>query len=295
MRIRDIVSEARAYGGWISPDGTYHDVPKEQHATFIDDMGYTVDDELGYQEAFLDGWVRIVLDGMVAGTFGSLIKLFNDWYPLLQNNNSIDVDVSAASDDDKKHIGKFVNFRNTSIPNMISFSLELPKDRNLARRIFSNRINEVTRPKYWDAFHLLQKAGWQQLDDGGYSNVLHHPDKDYIVKLVSDDVAYWAFLRAIGGSQNPYWPRFRGKPVRLRSSDPEDTNFAVRMEKLREITNTEYVKFAGDYRYGADPDIVEAKAVIDKLKKRFRLDMKRDNIMVRPGDGHFVIIDPVKP
>lgn len=187
------------------------------------------------------------------------------------------------------------------------------------------RIDELTRPKSQnEASGILLNAGWTYTGSGSFGTVFNHPQKNYVIKLVTTrDYAYWDFASAVNKNPNPFWPRFRGAPIRISPK-----YFAVRMEMLSDIdtksrlysayaytrdflngfhtiltsehdpkSKKKYIKdLIDEHRHGIHdfenlyPDATNTLMEIAQ-GGGYALDIKWSNVMAR-GD-HIVLIDPI--
>jgi hypothetical protein len=80
------------------------------------------------------------------------------------------------------------------------------------------------------AVNALMRHGFEKLGQGQMGTVLKHANLPYVVKVFdAQDSAYLDFVRMVQSSgQNPHFPLFKGKPVKLT----RDT-WAIRMETLK--------------------------------------------------------------
>lgn len=81
-----------------------------------------------------------------------------------------------------------------------------------------------------DVDYQLRKAGFEPLGSGASATVWHVPGKPYVLKLFdSHDTPYLSFVDLAKHSNfNPYFPMFRGSPVRITPQV-----HAIRMERLK--------------------------------------------------------------
>lgn len=132
----------------------------------------------------------------------------------------------------------------------------------------------------------LYDHGFQHLGRGMYGVVVTHPRLPYVLKLFdAQDTAYLQFVNMVQNSgENPHFPRFRGKPIKLTAR-----TWAIRMEKLAPWEpnrasildrGLQEIMMVQDEDQGADwikifdnPDSAEARrAVMMVLRKWPRLD-----------------------
>ena len=182
-----------------------------------------------------------------------------------------------------------------------------------------------------EVYSILKSRGWTAVGDGLYARVFTNPDYPYALKLFSkDDRCYVNFLKVAMNSNNPHFPKFRGKLVSLGPVN------AVRMEKLEPLTRAEYTgnfpflafleyyfgkdgpsmnirnKLAGKYELETEEEIDQALGdvsmdfedknpqfveAIEKLKSistpNCMFDLHGANFMKRGST--FVITDPLAP
>ena len=92
------------------------------------------------------------------------------------------------------------------------------------------QLNELSRPNTREeAETILLKGGYERIAGGTYAVVYGKPGANTVLKLIHKrDVAYMAFVNlAVKHQDNPHFPRFSGKLIRLN-----DDYRAVRMERL---------------------------------------------------------------
>lgn len=92
------------------------------------------------------------------------------------------------------------------------------------------QLNELSRPgTREEAETILLKGGYERISGGTYAVVYGKPGANTVLKLMHKrDVAYMAFVSlAVKHQDNPHFPRFSGKLIRLN-----DDYRAVRMERL---------------------------------------------------------------
>ena len=78
--------------------------------------------------------------------------------------------------------------------------------------------------------------GWDQIGEGGYSNVFQHPNYPYVVKVFIGDSLYLQYFMLVikPNQNNPHVPKVRGKTMRVA-----DEGYAVRLEQLTPLTSPE--------------------------------------------------------
>lgn len=183
------------------------------------------------------------------------------------------------------------------------------------------KLVELTRPQTrFDAHDILINAGYSKVGDGNWSQVYRKANESYVLKLFSStDYAYLAFLALVKNHPNIHFPTVIGKLIKVT-----ENYYAVRLEPLENVNSTadQFVKVARDYIRGIDlnefidgvrmidadnphwQDIIKARDFMEnhsEIKKacdligtllpRFRLDMHRDNVMLR--NTTFVFTDPI--
>lgn len=180
------------------------------------------------------------------------------------------------------------------------------------------KINELFKPpemkdvhqkKYRSSesfFPILRKYGFLRYGEGGFSTVYGSDQLPYILKIFAvDDHCYMKYVNAVMHNDNPHFPKFRGKPVRVN-----EFLYAIRIEKLDKPRAAG--KVDNHYNYcdllkyyikdGSDAleikqifgeKMIEALDFIKELQGGCMMDMNPGNIMYR-GDVT-VIIDPFHP
>lgn len=75
----------------------------------------------------------------------------------------------------------------------------------------------------------LLKHGFSQIGSGAYATVYSHPQKPYVLKVFqARDHSYLQFVKMAQQHDNPHFPKFRGKPVKVIPG-----YYAIRMETLK--------------------------------------------------------------
>lgn len=76
--------------------------------------------------------------------------------------------------------------------------------------------------------NVLKQEGFTPVGSGLYATVYAHPQLPYVLKIFQvKDHAYLNFVKMAQQHNNPHFPKFRGKPMRIT---PE--YYAIRMETL---------------------------------------------------------------
>lgn len=173
-------------------------------------------------------------------------------------------------------------------------------------------VNEVTRPPIDDAKEILEKAGYQMIGSGFESLVFQRPGDPHVLKLIDAyATAYFDFIKLAQSSDNPHFPRFRGKLINVLPGYYQ----AIRMEPLTPLSgndkavariidnytkalqdaNGQPIDFPGiDEVEQSQPGIKEAcQMIVDSLysKQHYFNDLHIDNFMMRGNT--IVITDPV--
>ena len=154
--------------------------------------------------------------------------------------------------------------------------------------------------------------GFKKIGNGKFGKVFGHPNLNYIIKIFRKDDGYINFYKlAIQHQDNPHFPKFRGKLIKI-----DENLFAIRMEKLSKINlyndeNYYEYQFIEFYLYDGKtrdqflpkfkmtitekfPELKTALDIIKNLKnlnKNYAIDLHGENLMMR-GDCP-VIIDPL--
>ena len=166
------------------------------------------------------------------------------------------------------------------------------------------RLDELTLPLDRDtAEAVLVRAGYTKVGFGWSADVYGRADKDYVLKLFSaTDHSYMQYVElAKAHPENPHFPRFRGKMIRIS----DDYN-AVRLERLTPYTGSDglvweincYIherqrnqRQSGKIEPPSLQDACELIAGLTRNGRPLGLDIKAANIMMR-GDT-LVLTDPV--
>lgn len=174
------------------------------------------------------------------------------------------------------------------------------------------KISELYIPDDRESMSLeLMLADYKHLGAGSFGDVYYKPGATYVLKVfTATDTAYQAYIAlARAHPENPHFPKFFGKLVRLNSKF-----LAIRMEKLERYTyNSSLIAQYVRYRDEPIPDQTSYFAmtmadtmefmeeypelqqacdlIIDNLSGKFRLDINNDNLMLR--GRKIVITDPV--
>ena len=111
---------------------------------------------------------------------------------------------------------------------------------NKAKDIFGSDIRG--KPIYvsldeWQA--LMHQYGFNHLGTGNYGSVYEKPGYPWVFKLFTYDDAYYAFLQYVRKNQNnPNLPKMKGNIIKIN-----DNTFAVRMEKLSEVSKNNFYEY----------------------------------------------------
>lgn len=183
-------------------------------------------------------------------------------------------------------------------------------------RAYIDLFETAINPEFAPAITNLKKKGWSVLRDGvgKFGVVLHHRDKDYVIKLfLREDTAYRAFLEMAKGNPNQHFPKIFGNivdvthqiaAVRLEPLSP-GTRSAIKpvaMFKFCHLTGLFMEEFASTgvqdkdtlaYIESQSPYLKDACVLMaTKLLSRFNLDLEtKNNVMLRGST--FVYSDPV--
>ena len=88
----------------------------------------------------------------------------------------------------------------------------------------------------YDLMRVMLKRGWKKLGGGSYGLVFSHKDYPYVLKFYTEkDVCYDLFVRLCQKINNPHFPKFKGKPIKIGKYK------AVRIENLTRLPYAEYV------------------------------------------------------
>lgn len=149
------------------------------------------------------------------------------------------------------------------------------------------------------AVHQAKTYGFLPVGQGGYGTVLGHPNLNYVLKIFDTTDGYYEFVKfAMQNQDNPYFPRFRGKVIKLIDA------YAIRMERLEGFVKRNVVDAIASYFYTDQidydtrdvfirfPKLKNAIDLISHLRDKFHLDIYESNIMTRYSDQSVVITDP---
>ena len=159
-----------------------------------------------------------------------------------------------------------------------------------------------------DAMEELRSLGFKKIGNvSSFAHVFYHPNLNYILKLFEKDDGYIEFYKlAIQHQNNPHFPKFRGKMMKVNKRF-----YAIRIEKLTELANSPsaepifrgaqaYLRangFSGSYIEQIKnefPLFLEAldiiKDCLNTSNVNLRFDLHNENIMMR-GECP-VITDP---
>lgn len=106
-----------------------------------------------------------------------------------------------------------------------------------AKQIFSQSMKDVKLDLQFDQWReIMQKYEFRELGSGSFGSTYEKEGYPWIFKIFRNDPAYVSFFKYAKRNQsNPHLPKIKGGLIRIN----QDT-FAVRIEKLREITRQEY-------------------------------------------------------
>jgi hypothetical protein len=101
----------------------------------------------------------------------------------------------------------------------------IPSDRKEAIRSFVVQdlmaFDELSIPSgRRDAIKRLKSGGWSRLGKGAFADVMHHPEKDHILKLYNTkDKSYDRFLELVAARQDdPHFPKLHRERGRVQVS-----------------------------------------------------------------------------
>ncbi len=100
----------------------------------------------------------------------------------------------------------------------------------------------------WEWMKDFESSGGQFLGQGSYGSVYSHPKWPYVVKTFTQDEPYVKFLRWSMKNPNKSFPKMYGKPTQVippykRQTDKADKFYAVRLEKLNPINDSDWQLF----------------------------------------------------
>ena len=152
---------------------------------------------------------------------------------------------------------------------------------------------------------VLSKHGFSALGTGHNARVYGHSALNYVLKIYDTHDAgyrYWV-AQSLQNKDNPYFPRFRGRDVRIDAqvratrmetlvpAGPDVEHFLHAVRQLRRQYRGDWLEPAATY-FAYDPQLVQALEVMDAGRQAgFMIDLKRDNIMMR--GQQMVITDPL--
>jgi hypothetical protein len=124
-------------------------------------------------------------------------------------------------------------------------------------------LGEFTRPAtIYDAEFKLNSAGWSNAGAGVFGKVFAKPNKNYVLKLFKQDLAYRKYLDLITSKENKHFPKLRGLPIKVN-----DNYSAIRIEKLE--------PFKGQRGAQAGEIWLQARNYQDNLKVLDKIDSDR--------------------
>ncbi len=85
---------------------------------------------------------------------------------------------------------------------------------------------------------IMQDYGFRHLGSGSYGSAYEHPSYPWVFKIFKNDKSYFTFFNYARRNQNnPNLPKIKGSYIRIGNDA-----YAVRLEKLREVTRDEWIK-----------------------------------------------------
>lgn len=117
----------------------------------------------------------------------------------------------------------------------------------LIKHILSEQlVQEITRPDTQEeASKYLEKQGYQLLGAGYYATVMNKPGTPHVLKLFDHtDKGYLEFVALAMATNNPHFPQFRGKPMRITKD-----YYAIRMERLKPVRGGDSEKYGFEFSY----------------------------------------------
>ena len=112
---------------------------------------------------------------------------------------------------------------------------------NKAKEVFGSDIRD--KPLYlsldeWE--DIMKQYGFKHLGTGNYGSVYERSGYPWVFKIFTYDKAYFDFLNyARRNQRNPHIPKIKGRYIRINKN-----TYAVRLEKLRPISDTEFKKIS---------------------------------------------------
>lgn len=194
-----------------------------------------------------------------------------------------------------------------------------------------NRLDKIEKNKTLDDFifqivnlkkdenvqNFLKELGFDQIgNDSSYAKVYKKGNKDWVVKVSFDDLAYEYFVDFIKQNPNKHYPvvtnilskKFNKKLINVyiieklvefpyygrgsiqdriyRSSLEYKSNFKGPDKEIVEFLEIEYPELA---------EAIKKLVITSNNNKQFRVDMHPGNIMLRLKDRTIVLIDPLAP
>jgi hypothetical protein len=208
----------------------------------------------------------------------------------------------------------------------MQFSLLTEKDSNAINKIPSLLVSGQLANGYdlSSIVDYVRKNGGTVLGKGSWGIVLSHPNWKFVLKIFKDDVPYLKYVRLCIKYPRPSFPVFYDLPRKikptsgLKINDSKEILYAVKMEKLEEINEKEfliinshienamYVRRMGrDYKNQVadvdrkDPKLKQLKEdflfLLNKIRGKYEfgeLDLHQGNFMKR-SNGEYVLSDPL--
>lgn len=145
----------------------------------------------------------------------------------------------------------------------------------------------------------LENAGWSRIGEGVGGRVYHRDGDPKVIKVVENDACYMAFANYAQANPQPCLPD-------LTFAHTANGWAVIHIERLSPIPEAVYPevdRWWTDWclsvrTKGARPEPLEWSDLFDALRPLASagscgLDVKPDNVMVRPGTGEIVFMDPM--
>ncbi len=167
---------------------------------------------------------------------------------------------------------------------MLSFSEYFKESYDTVQDFLTNPIhNDKER---WEWTKGFEADGGQVLGNGSYGAVYYHPKWPYVVKIFEQDDPYVKFLRWSMKNPHSAFPKMYGTPKRVippykRRTEKNDKFYAVRLEKLKEISSDEFDLFMtyrhqlARYFYMMDNEFVFKNYYDERARPAYIEDSKR--------------------
>jgi len=107
-------------------------------------------------------------------------------------------------------------------------------------------VQEITRPDTQEeASAYLKDRGYVELGSGYYATVVGKPETPHVLKLFDrTDKGYLEFVALAMSVNNPHFPQFRGKPMRITKD-----YYAIRMERLKPFAGNASENYGFEFSY----------------------------------------------